>query len=121
KKNVRNGGQVCRFPRTFRIPDATPRNSAAAGVDATPTPAGASRTSQAQTPAAMSVPPPTRAKAPRHPLTAASQASGAVAIREPAIPTVALSADSVPNQDGGNHTLAIFRTPTNVTVAPMPT
>ena len=37
------------------------------------------------------------------------------------MPTVAVSADSVPNRDAGNQTLAIFRTPTKVTVAPMPT
>jgi len=64
---------------------------------------------------------PTIANAPRHPTASTSHASGAADVREPRTPTVALSAESVPNRAAENHTLALLRTPTNVTVAPAPT
>ncbi len=59
--------------------------------------------------------------APRQERPAARAASGALPMSAPRTPTVAVSADIMPNWDGGNQLPAILSAPVKVTVAPRPT
>ena len=60
-------------------------------------------------------------RAPRQDTLAASAARGALPTSAPSTPTVAVSADIIPNCERGNQFAAIFRAPVKVTVAPRPT
>ena len=59
-------------------------------------------------------------KAPRQPTHTTSAARGALAMREPSTPTVAVSAEMVPKRSGGNQAAPSFIAPMKVTVAPAP-
>ena len=62
-----------------------------------------------------------RIRAPRQERPATSAANGALPMSAPSTPTVAVSADIMPNWEGGNQFAAILSAPVNVTVAPRPT
>src|SRR6186713_1032934 len=101
------------------MPASTGANPGTAGANVTVD--GRSRTTPTQTTVASSVTRPTPQNAPRQPTRATSAASGSVETSDPSTPTVALRAARNPKRAGGNHVAAIFRVPTNVTLAPAPT
>ncbi len=111
---------MCGLRSTWSVPASTTRSDAAWG-DAWCAPAGWSRTAAAQRIAAATVAAPMMTRAPRQDTLAASAARGALPTSAPSTPTVAVSADIIPNCERGNQFAAIFSAPVKVTVAPRPT
>jgi len=68
-----------------------------------------------------SVTAPMMTRAPRQETLAASAARGALPTSAPSTPTVAVSADIIPNCERGNQFAAILSAPVKVTAAPRPT
>ncbi len=110
---------MCRLRSTWSVPASTAWSDVA--CDAGGPPAGWSRTAAAQRSAAASVATPMMTRAPRQDTPAASAARGALPTSAPSTPTVAVSADIMPNCERGNQFAAIFSAPVKVTVAPRPT